>query len=69
MKNKDKDLPIRKSVTMPGHMWDAVDQFQKAESITTEAEALRRVVLAHPGAQSMTRRRPRGVRPEGRYLS
>jgi hypothetical protein len=46
MKKHDKASPIRKSVTMPSHMWDAVAQFQKTESIATEAEALRRVVLA-----------------------
>jgi hypothetical protein len=46
MKRKEQDPPLRKSVTMPAHMWDAVAQFQKTESIATEAEALRRVVLA-----------------------
>jgi hypothetical protein len=46
MKKQNNGPPIRKSVTMPTHMWDAVAQFQKTESIATEAEALRRVVLA-----------------------
>ena len=48
-RTKDEDLAIRKSVTMPAHMWDSVSEFQKAESIATEVEALRRLVIGwHP---------------------
>jgi hypothetical protein len=43
---EEKDLPVRKSVTMPQSMWRDIAQFQADERITTEAEALRRVVMA-----------------------
>ena len=46
MKNQDKNLPARKSVTMPASMWRDIGEFQSAERIVTEAEALRRVVVA-----------------------
>jgi hypothetical protein len=45
-KPEEKDLPVRKSVTMPQSMWRDIAKFQSDERITTEAEALRRVVLA-----------------------
>ena len=46
MKDQDKNLPVRKSVTMPASMWRDIGEFQSAERIVTEAEALRRVVVA-----------------------
>jgi len=46
MKKKNGDPPVRKSVTMPASMWRNIAEFQSAERITTEAEALRRVVVA-----------------------
>jgi hypothetical protein len=46
MTKPPKDPPERKSVTMPRSMWRDIAKFQTAERITTEAEALRRVVLA-----------------------
>ena len=40
------DPPERKSVTMPRSMWRDIAKIQAAERIATEAEALRRVVIA-----------------------
>ena len=40
------DPPERKSVAMPRTMWQDIAKFQATERITTEAEALRRIVLA-----------------------
>jgi hypothetical protein len=42
----ETDPPERKSVTMPKSMWADIAAFQKIEKITTEAEALRRIVMA-----------------------
>lgn len=39
------DPPERKSVAMPRTMWRDIAAFQAAERITTEVEALRRIVV------------------------
>ena len=36
----------RKSVTLPASIWEAIDRFRFGEHIGTEAEALRRLLLA-----------------------
>lgn len=46
MTKAPQDPPERKSVTMPRSMWRDIAKFQNDERIATEAEALRRVVVA-----------------------
>ena len=46
MSKSPTDPPERKSVAMPRTMWQDIAKFQATERITTEAEALRRIVLA-----------------------
>jgi hypothetical protein len=54
MSKPPKDPPERKSVTMPRSMWRDIAKFQTADRIATEAEALRRVVVA--GLRSLTQK-------------
>lgn len=46
MSKPPEDPPERKSVTMTRSMWRDIAAFQRSERIATEAEALRRVVMA-----------------------
>ena len=44
---KQTDDPLeRKSITLPGSMWRSISKIRRLECIATEAETLRRVVLA-----------------------
>lgn len=40
------DPPTRKSVTMPASMWRAIETYRFQERLGSEAEAIRRIVLA-----------------------
>ena len=40
------DNPIRKTVTLPGSVWDRVAAMRFDHRISTEAEAVRRIVVA-----------------------
>lgn len=46
MKKPATDPPIRKSVTMPASLWLDIAELQQKERCTTEAEAVRRIVIA-----------------------
>jgi hypothetical protein len=46
MEHANEDPPERKTVVMPQSMWRDIRDFRKTERISTEAEALRRVVTA-----------------------
>ena len=43
---KKLDYPVRKTVALPASMWADVAAYQASERITTEVEALRRLVQA-----------------------
>ena len=47
----------RKSVTLPNNMWAEVAEFRFSERIGSEAEALRRLVLAGLRAEAEARER------------
>lgn len=40
------DPPVRKSVTLPKSMWDEMAEYRFTQRITTEAEAVRRLIQA-----------------------
>jgi metal-responsive CopG/Arc/MetJ family transcriptional regulator len=40
----ETDPPLRKSVTLPESLWQEVLEFRHGERISTEAEALRRLI-------------------------
>lgn len=53
---KPPDPMIRNAVPLPKSMWDKIKRFQQQESISSTAEALRRVVLAGLRALGMEKK-------------
>lgn len=50
------DPPVRKSVSLPKSMWDEIAEYRFTQRITTEAEAVRRLLqLALRGAGKRAR--------------
>lgn len=50
----ENDPAFRKSVSMPESMWMDIARYQREERITTEAETIRRIVLAGLRALKLT---------------
>lgn len=55
-KPEPREPSTRKSVTLPDDLWRAVADFRFAERIGTEAEAVRRLILAGLRAEAQKRR-------------
>jgi hypothetical protein len=53
----EKEPPSRKSITLPQRMWEDISAYRFDNRITSEAEAVRRVVQAGLDALAKVKRR------------